>query len=403
MTVYAKPASRTVTSLEDVGEEIAEDALSLVWDSVTYESQPQSITNPYLEPGQTAAGVFLAYCNRIDFDYRLTRGLYEPNTGLTVFAYPIDIIAAPVLLVQQYDITAWTHVHSDLSPGTWAFYIIVVRHLDAEDPIQGWIDNIELSPTLVLGAPESGPYFQNVINGEITLASETPEWLLGHLIPEGALTLTGIVPNFGNPINEITEAELTLTERNPGSLWNVPLDMALHAHLMYECILTGDGDGVDDVTLPISSFQLRARDGEPSYLSVVIPNATEYADDVLARVNGDIVVKMGYQFEDGTNKTEEIARVNYESIQIDTGARSSSMTLTGHKTVTSTASKMITSGVQYYGIAASGKRRIRTTPNIFLSPGDICVYGEGPNDYFIVGTITTTVSTIQASTEVGEA
>lgn len=201
-------------------------------------------------------------------------------------------------------------------------------------------------------------------------------------------------------------AETVLSRSLPSYVWSIPARNRPAAQVIYTCTLTGDGESpaVPDLTLPMSSFQGRMRDGDPSYISAVIPNCMVYADDILARQNGDIVIKKGYRFQDGSTQLEEIARVDFESVRIDQGSKSASATISGHKTISSSSVKTITvEGVSYYCLQADGKRRVRALLDLFLRIGDTCIYGSGASDYMTVGYITYTVSVNQTIMEVTEA
>lgn len=219
------------------------------------------------------------------------------------------------------------------------------------------------------------------------------------------LTLSAEVPAasvvYANPASS-----LIMSSKPPSYIWSIPANLRPAAQVIYTCTLTGDGESpaVSDLTLPMSSFQGRMRDGDPSYISAVIPNCMVYADDILARQNGDIVIKKGYRFQDGTTQLEEIARVDFESVRIDQGSKSASATISGHKTISSSSVKTITvEGVSYYCLQADGKRRVRALLDLFLRIGDTCVYGTGTSDYLTVGYITYTVSVNQTIMEVTEA
>lgn len=220
------------------------------------------------------------------------------------------------------------------------------------------------------------------------------------------MTLSGNAPAFGPGTSIIPPATATLAPGNPSYIWAIPLSQQSAAKIIFSCTLTGAPDGLSDLTLPMSSFQARMRDGDPSYVSVVVPSSATYAADIVARANGEIIIKTGFLMRDGSARMEEIARVDYESIQIDRGARNDSVTLSGHKTVASTVSSERTmTGVSYYGLQANGKRRIRANLNLFLRCGDTCIYGDDPGDRFTVGNISYFVGAepVQMIMEVGEA
>jgi len=239
----------------------------------------------------------------------------------------------------------------------------------------------------------------------LSLSGYAPTYLSGSQIECANLIIIPHAPSLGIKLFPAL-ASLTLTAKLPSYVWSIPANQRPAAQVIYTCTLTGDGESpaVSDLTLPMSSFQGRMRDGDPSYISAVIPNCMVYADDILARQNGDIVIKKGYRFQDGTTQLEEIARVDFESVRIDQGSKSASATIEGHKTISSTSVKTITvEGVSYYCLQADGKRRVRALLDLFLRIGDTCVYGTGASDYLTVGYITYTVSVNQTIMEVTEA
>ena len=227
-------------------------------------------------------------------------------------------------------------------------------------------------------------------------------------IPLAEVGLAIYTPAFGpGPFDIPLADELSIDIFTPSYIWALPAAAYPAAQVIYRCILTGDQESppLDDLVLPMSSFQCRLRDGDPSYLACVIPSATNYADDISARANGEIVVGKGYRLRDGTVFLEEIARVDFESVAIDRGARSASVTITGHKTTSSgTVKERALTGVSYSGLQADGKRRTRTDVDMFLRPGDTAIYEiDGADESYIAGQISYTVGPNQSQMEVTEA
>lgn len=219
-------------------------------------------------------------------------------------------------------------------------------------------------------------------------------------IPVAEMTLETYGPDFGSGPYSIPVAEMTFLGRAPSYVWSIPTSQRPSLQTIYTCIVTGADDGLDDLDLPMSSFQARMRDGEPSYLAVYIPNSVDYEVAILARTNGDIVVKKGYRMQDGTINLEEIARVDYESIGIDRGWQNDTATLSGHRTLSSTAPKeRELSGVSYYALQMDGKRRVRADVDLFLRPGDIALLND---DNIEVGMITYTVDPFSSIMEITE-
>lgn len=169
-----------------------------------------------------------------------------------------------------------------------------------------------------------------------------------------------------------------------------------NAEIYYTFVLTGENDGTTDITIPISSFQARLRSGDPTYLSVVIPG-TDYAGAISARPNGEMIVYMNYYSGELLLQKEEIIRADLENINTSKGAKSRSIVLTGHKTMT-TGGKTITLRNPTYRNLYQGKYTYRcATPDIFLRPGDTVICGD---DAFDVELITYVVSVAQQSMEI---
>lgn len=183
------------------------------------------------------------------------------------------------------------------------------------------------------------------------------------------------------------------TFQAPSYFWSVPRVV----RSFYRCILTG----APDVTLPISSFQYRLRDGDPSYLSVVVPNGAQWAAEIDARSNGQIVLYKGTEDDSGNQNLVEIARATLETVRPDEGARSYSTTLTGHRTTSATSPKTLTISNVSYRNVEGGKRRFRSQDIAeFLAPGDTAVIGA---ESIVVGEISTAVGDQYSQQEIVEA
>lgn len=173
-----------------------------------------------------------------------------------------------------------------------------------------------------------------------------------------------------------------------------------HAAELYQCILTG----TTDLILSISSFQARIRSGTPTFLEVVVPNATAYADDIADRTTGEIVVgKAAAIWTDGTIYYAEIARADFESLATDQGPTAYTARLSGHQTTTyAEARTRALSNVSTLSMQADGKRRIRCAVDFIARPGDTVTWNNG-DDSMVVGFITLTVSDMQQIMDITEA
>lgn len=169
------------------------------------------------------------------------------------------------------------------------------------------------------------------------------------------------------------------------------------ANRVYLFTLTGEADSIDDIVIPISSFQSRIKSGDPTYLSVVIPS-TEYATDINLRLNGDLIVRMGYKSGEEILLTEIISRVTFENIIINEGSINKSITLDGHKTETWVVKEVDLKDPSYKNLT-KGKLRYRCKPDLYLKPDDTANIN---GDTFVVNSIVYSVSSELETYEVAE-
>jgi len=163
--------------------------------------------------------------------------------------------------------------------------------------------------------------------------------------------------------------------------------------------LTGTADGTTDVEIPIESFQARHRNGDPTYLSVVIPGV-DYADEINDRPNSQMIVELSYLLDGVESIREEILRVDLEEIYIDEGPVRGSITLTGRRTATWTGKIAAVSDI-YYQRIENGVYRLRAAPDPYLKPGDT-VRIDGV-DTFTAGMVTYIVGPGDQRIEIEEA
>jgi hypothetical protein len=97
--------------------------------------------------------------------------------------------------------------------------------------------------------------------------------------------------------------------------------------------LTGAADLVADVEISISSVFARKNSGTPTYLQVVVPDFSQLAD-ISARINGDLVLDMGYEVNGVVALREQVLTVDLEAIDYYKGGENRSVVLTGHRTTT---------------------------------------------------------------------
>jgi hypothetical protein len=152
----------------------------------------------------------------------------------------------------------------------------------------------------------------------------------------------------------------------------------------YTLTLTGAPDSVDDVVLPMTSFQTRLKDGDPSWLSVISPNSRQNADSINARPNGELVITRNGIKADGTPESIERARVELETIRTDEGSFKSSATLAGHKTTSVGTPKGISLELASLKSVYSGKIHIESKMDSSIVSGD---QAEHDSQVFTVGEV----------------
>ena len=147
---------------------------------------------------------------------------------------------------------------------------------------------------------------------------------------------------------------------------------------IYLLTLTGEADGVTDVTLPISSCQIRRRDGNSTYMSVVTKQEHQRVQKILERTNGQLVLQKGVEFASGERQMEELVRVNMDGVRLDEGGTSYSVTLYGYAILRNPSPERVSLKDAYsISVEATGARRCRSAINLFLYPGDtVEVSGE---------------------------
>lgn len=271
-------------------------------------------------------------------------------------AWPLDITSTPDSLPIR------------LTPGVPEQLLNNALFSMAHDPLQVSIN----LPAAVFFAHSDAPTLA------LRLAHGDPSALAANTVPALPITLgIGIPAAFRTPSEPVA------------------------VDVIYRLTLTGAANALSDIVLPMASFQSRLRNGEPSYLSVNVPNGAAWITAINARQNGQLVVERGYRFRDtGATQFDEIARVNLEDVRQDEGARSYTLTLDGHRTEATTTPKVrAISGANYRNVV-SGKRRYRASPDNFLRPGDTVQINA---ESFTVGLITLSVSPSIERMEIAEA
>jgi len=209
-------------------------------------------------------------------------------------------------------------------------------------------------------------------------------------IPSASVGMTALTPQG---FHFIPVCDMTLLPLNPTGVVGFSAEELATAKTIFRCYVTGSEDALDDLEIPISMFTARVREGDPSYLSCKVPCGSTYTEGIELRPNGDIIIKSGLRFADGSEYLEEIVRVNYETMATERTGTLDNLVITGHKTQTLGQSKeWPLAGMSYYSADQTGRRRLRGTIDFRLRCGDICIYGDETGENMIAGAITYTVT-----------
>jgi len=175
---------------------------------------------------------------------------------------------------------------------------------------------------------------------------------------------------------------------------------ALSAQRIFICILTGVANGLPDIELPISSLQYRQYGHGGTYLSVVVPSAARFAQEILARKNGEAVLYQGIKTSDGKRQLAIMARAGKIAVRHDSGGRNSSVTITAESraqiAIDPTIPK-VSGPVVVYALQNDGNIRLRCAPVFGLAPRDTLFTPDGP---VYVDKISVSVGPSQQSMEV---
>ncbi|MGB5217106.1 MAG: WD40 repeat domain-containing protein [Smithella sp.] len=171
---------------------------------------------------------------------------------------------------------------------------------------------------------------------------------------------------------------------------------------IYRCFLTVADDGLDDLEIPISSFQARLYPSSPNYLNAVIPNGPEYAAGIAARPNGDIVIRKYGVRSSGYSVSSEISRANFETLSYDYGDTNKTAQISGYKTQTLPLKTVELFDVSGVSLQSNGKRRVRCGISFSARPGDTVTWDDG-TESMTAGMVTITVSTVQQTMDITEA
>jgi len=170
------------------------------------------------------------------------------------------------------------------------------------------------------------------------------------------------------------------------------------AAVLYYFILTGQEDGLEDIEIPMNSFQSRLRNTDPTYLQVVLPGV-DYAQEIDDRQNGTMRIDVAYKIGEEVVLRSTIIRADLEDVMLYEGPESSRIVLVGHRSETYTNKSILLNNSNYRFVNNGFLRHRLSEPNIYLKPGDTVTIGD---DTFDANVISYYISINRSTMEVGE-
>ena len=219
-------------------------------------------------------------------------------------------------------------------------------------------------------------------------------------------------------------AAIELTNKGSGTIFTYEIitfeirEATLRFYLLVSAGLDGRYDNIEDMEIPISSFQAKRRDGSTTFLETVVPDYN-YLEEIIIRNEYDtssIKIKQGYEKNGVILQKDIIIETNIDRLDYDISVKNSPIMLSGHGytvngeytlkrpsggvsgTITSLPGYFPASGQHLYkavNIDIKGRdnvilKRMRNgllyfrlvQPDLTLNPGDSVTIGD---DTFIIG------------------
>ena len=158
--------------------------------------------------------------------------------------------------------------------------------------------------------------------------------------------------------------------------------------VVYKCVLTGEADGLDDLILPMSSFQARLRNGSPTYCEVSIPGMS-YMDAISARPNGAIIISIGlYKAGADAPTYTELVTVDLDGAGFGKGPRNQSIVISGTRTTSNASPETVEAkNVEVLTLQKDGRYQVRCDVDWEAKPGGTLQYVSAGVS-FTIGLIT---------------
>ena len=319
-----------------------------------------------------ATGDFDTFCKVYDSDLNFVRNFDDsPGSGNFNFKIPNDIsfnnYFLDVSLFGQAAVDAVFSVFMESVSYDYNYTDIVIM-FDVQGIEQLAIESHDIGYLEMIGLT----YYDYIGTVEMFTVGGTVSTYLGFEVVE-----VGIIPLVGNP------------------------SYSYETYIAPNWIQRQYTAKIGDLTLPIASFNATLSASGSSYVTLQIPAlSSQLLDDIIARKAQPIIVTRSYSYSDGSIKDRVFIRVNFESINSDSGPKSgTTITLTGRKYLPVLQSKDVYETHAYYRNYNGGSVRYRLPINDALNLGDRL---HIDNASFIVGKITYSVGTSNEFMECAE-
>jgi len=200
-------------------------------------------------------------------------------------------------------------------------------------------------------------------------------------VPPAEINIEGIAPSVFYNV-DVPPAEINIEGVQADGITSFVIDFS-RTLTLFKFFITGVDD-FSDIEIPISSFQVMLYANKKAYLQVVIPGI-KYADEITNRSNGNLSLYITYTAIDTFEilQQELIIAVQMDTVRVDYGTDSQSITLSGYESDSQaanrqTSSKVITIDESWYNYKRTDDNiTIRLVkPHIYLQAGDTVQDGE---------------------------
>ena len=153
----------------------------------------------------------------------------------------------------------------------------------------------------------------------------------------------------------------------------IPLPSGVVASRVFSCVITGAADSLPDLVIPISSLNISHNAGTSvSNMFIVCPDGPVFANGIIARSNGGIIITATDIYLDGTSDSTDLAEYAISGLQDNRGSKRHSISIQGAVTISrSFVNAIEVLNTTFTSLDKSGAMRVRMDMHKDMLPGDI--------------------------------